>query len=95
MLTVELRVDIGGADFIPHSFLVVTGPDGIARGYGLAPAEHQTLAGAGHIFDDTDHPYTTTTGKLELTPGEYGSLVSFINQCKRSLNPVLARKTKI
>jgi hypothetical protein len=35
MLSVEVRVDTGGSDWIPHTFLVIVGPDGVERGYGL------------------------------------------------------------
>jgi hypothetical protein len=38
MSSIELRVFIGNFDhLIPHTFLVITGPDGVEHGYGLAP----------------------------------------------------------
>ena len=45
MPSIEIRVDIGGSDFIPHTFVVITGSDGQERGYGLAPAIYGTLTG--------------------------------------------------
>jgi hypothetical protein len=47
MYSVEMRVDVGGADGIPHTFIVVTGPDGVERGYGFAPRDPGALAGDG------------------------------------------------
>jgi hypothetical protein len=63
MYTVEMRVDIGGSNGIPHSFLVVTGPDGIENGYGLAPLDPGTLVSDGKIYDDINHEYQATTGE--------------------------------
>jgi len=78
-MSVELRVDVGGADYIPHSFLVVTGPDGIERGYGFAPREGGSLTGDGWIYDDTNHEYSETTGKIPLDDDSYGRLMDYIN----------------
>lgn len=47
--TAQIRVDTGGADFVPHTFLVITQPDGIQFEYGLVPKEHLALSGPGHI----------------------------------------------
>lgn len=37
-ISVEIRYDIGGIDGIPHTFIVITLPDGSEREYGYAPA---------------------------------------------------------
>ena len=66
MNTVELRVDIGGKDLIPHAFLVIVGPDGIERGYGLGPALQGNWKGAGKLYDDTHHEYSASTGTWKL-----------------------------
>lgn len=87
MPSVELRVDTGGSDWIPHSFIVVTGPDGVERGYGLAPREHGTLTGDGKIYDDTNHEYNATTGKLDLSDAEYSRLMDFINRSEQNPPP--------
>jgi hypothetical protein len=80
MMNVELRVDIGGGDFIPHTFIVVTGPDGVERGYGLAPLEHGSLTGSGWIYDDTNHEYSASTGKIPLDVDSYARLSSYIQE---------------
>jgi Ca2+-binding RTX toxin-like protein len=76
MLSVELRVDVTG---IPHSFLVITGPDGIERGYGLVPNNEGRPQSPGNIQDDTQHPYDNTTGKIPLSTEGYNRLVDYIN----------------
>jgi Ca2+-binding RTX toxin-like protein len=85
MFSVELRVDIGGADGIPHSFIVVVGADGVEHGYGFAPLESGTLMGAGKIYDDTYHEYTSTTGKIPLLESDYIRLMEYIRRTE--LNP--------
>ncbi|MDT3718864.1 calcium-binding protein, partial [Pseudomonas oryzihabitans] len=87
MASVELRVDVGGSDYIPHAFLIVTGPDGVERGYGFAPAEHGSLAGSGKIYDDTYHEYNSTTGKLELSSQEYSRLMDYIRESEANPPP--------
>ena len=48
MLSVEMRTYNGGIDvntgalIPPHSFMVVTGPDGLERGYGLGAFKQTT-----------------------------------------------------
>ena len=80
MYSVELRVDTGGNDGRPHSFLVITGPDGIERGYGFAPHQSGESSSAGWIFDDSSHEYNSTTGKLALSLDEYQRLTNYINK---------------
>ena len=81
--TVELRVKtrpgqgenyFSLSSWIPHTFLVVTGPDGNGRGYGLAPAEEGNFSGAGKIYDDTNHRWNSSTGKIEISDEDYQSL---------------------
>jgi len=85
MYSIEMRVDIGGKDGIPHTFIVVTGPDGVERGYGFAPRESGSLTGDGKIYDDTNHEYSQTTGKIPLDADSYGKLMDFIQ--KSTENP--------
>ena len=85
MYSVEMRVDIGGKDGIPHSFIVVTGPDGVERGYGFAPRESGSLTGDGKIYDGTSHEYSQTTGKIPLDADSYGRLMDYIQ--KSTENP--------
>ncbi|MFM5727816.1 calcium-binding protein [Aeromonas veronii] len=75
-MSVELRVDVTG---MPHSFLVIIGPDGIERGVGLAPAIEGEPQSSGKIYDDTSHPYDSSTGKINLTPNEYNRLADYVN----------------
>jgi hypothetical protein len=85
MYSVEMRVDVGGADGIPHTFIVVTGPDGVERGYGFAPRDPGALAGDGKIWDNTGHEYSQTTGKIPLDPDSYMRLMDYIQ--KSTENP--------
>lgn len=39
MTSVEVRVDVGGKDGIPHTFLVVTDENGKESGYELAASQ--------------------------------------------------------
>lgn len=77
MPSVELRVHVSG---VPHSFLIVTGPDGVEHGYGFAPLNHLELQGPGSIHDDTLSPYDSTTGKIELLNEDYNKLVDYISR---------------
>jgi Ca2+-binding RTX toxin-like protein len=79
-LSVELRVDIGGHDYLPHSFLIVTGPDGIERGYGFGPLEDGNMVDYGWIKDNFDHERNTSTGKIPLDVDSYNRLVAYINK---------------
>uniref|UniRef100_UPI0025886FA5 hypothetical protein n=2 Tax=Nitrosomonas TaxID=914 RepID=UPI0025886FA5 len=85
MYSIEMRVDIGGKDGIPHTFIIVTGPDGIERGYGFAPRQPGTFTGDGKIYDDTNHEYNRTTGKISLDVDSYGRLMDYIQ--KSTENP--------
>ncbi|QRR33346.1 hypothetical protein JNX00_17100 [Hydrogenophaga sp. YM1] len=85
MSSIELRVDVGGADWIPHTFIVVTGPDGLERGYGFAPAVSGQLTGEGKIFDDTAHEYSSTTGKIPIDAEGYLRLMEYVE--KSTNNP--------
>ena len=81
--SVQVRVDIGGADYIPHTFLVVTHPNGTVSEYGLVPAAHGTMSGAGRI-DLTGsggvppHEYQFATPATPLTGPQYSALIDFI-----------------
>lgn len=77
MATVEIRVDVVGR---PHTFLYIVGPDGIERGYGLAPRQSGSLAGDGWIYDDTRHEYSATTGPISLSDTEYARLADYVNR---------------
>jgi len=82
--SVELRVDITG---VPHTFLVVTSPDGTVRGYGLAPAENMQLAGPGIIQDDTEHLWDASTGPIPLSLDGYQRLMEYIQRSEENPPP--------
>ena len=82
--SVELRVDIGGTDLIPHTFIIVTDPNGEQRGYGFAPKESHVLQGAGHIYNDLDHEWNkkgqATTGPIPLDANAHNKLNDYIQK---------------
>ena len=90
--TVEIRVDSysssnsTGFDLIPHTFMVITGPDGIERGYGFAP-EQTGLFGDGNVQDDTSHVYDASSGKLSITEDQYSQLMEYINRTSETPPP--------
>lgn len=45
MSSVTMRVDVAGSDGIPHTFLVITQPDGHQTEYGQVPKEGLSLFG--------------------------------------------------
>ena len=81
--TVQIRVDIGGKDGIPHSFLAVTHPDGTVTEYGLVPATHGSMSGPGEI-DLTGiglvepHEYTFASQAASISDTQYANLIGFI-----------------
>lgn len=48
MSSVQIRVDIGGSNGIPHVFIRVEHPDGSTKDYGLVPRDGPT-SGPGDI----------------------------------------------
>jgi hypothetical protein len=75
--TVQLYNDV--SDFPPHTFIVVTGPDGIPHGYGFAPSTPNSPLAPGQVFDNTGHSWDATSGPISLTGAEYSNLAAFIN----------------
>lgn len=45
--TIQIRVDMGGSDGVPHNYLKVTHPDGRQTEYGLVPGEPLSASGVG------------------------------------------------
>lgn len=88
--TVQIRVDFGGSDKIPHTFLEVTNPDGSKVEYGLVPEQQGSPSGKGKI-DETGpgvgkdpHEYDVATPPMDLTPKQYDDLIKEINDSKNS-----------
>jgi len=71
---VEIRVDTFADDALPHTFIVITGPDGVEQGWGFAPAESGQMNDAGWIYDDTNHAYNISSGKMEITESQFNLL---------------------
>ena len=86
MTSVSMRVDVAGEDGIPHTFLVVTHPDGRVLEYGLAP-QVTGLSGPGKIFItglDSDlgrtHEFQFQGPTQQLSDTQYQRLMDDINQ---------------
>ncbi|MDB5814896.1 MAG: hemolysin-type calcium binding protein, partial [Rhodocyclales bacterium] len=84
MPSVEVRVDSGGADGVPHAFIVTTDKFGNEHGFEFAPAEHLNLWGPGKVYDDTNHEYDNSWS-YEITQQQFDDLQGFIYQ--REHNP--------
>ena len=81
--SIQMRIDVGGGDGVPHSFLVVTHSDGSVLEYGLAPAEHLSMSGAGKIdltgFGGVPpHEYTFATEAVSLSDSQYANVLQYI-----------------
>lgn len=81
MPNIELRFDVKGDDWIPHTFIVVTDPSGKETGYGFGPAQEGRMTGDGKVYhDQLGHEFNTTTGKLDITIDQYNSIMDYINR---------------
>src|SRR5882724_4467028 len=78
MSSIEIRTYVTG--FPPHSFIVVTGPDGIEHGFGLVPLTPNSPNDVGHIQDDTDHRWDKSTGKIPLEDWQYQRVMDYIHE---------------
>ena len=78
MPSFEIRNDTSG--LIPHTFIVVTGYDGIPKGWGFYPATSGRANDAGCLLDNTNHFYTSSSGSIQLSGMEYLRLMLFIEQ---------------
>jgi Ca2+-binding RTX toxin-like protein len=64
---------------VPHSFIVISGPNGFKQGYGFAPETEFALFGNGKIANNTNHEFTISTDSISLTPAQYSALAQYIN----------------
>jgi len=85
--SVEVRVDVGGDDLVPHTFVVVTDSNGVEKGFGFGPAEQGVMNGPGKIYDDFRHEYSMTSGKLEITQQQYESLMDYVERSTQNPPP--------
>ncbi|AAF83478.1 hemolysin-type calcium binding protein [Xylella fastidiosa 9a5c] len=83
-ISVEIRYDVGGVDGIPHTFIVITLPDGTEREYGYGPANPGSRSGPGTVFEtgahtkEREHEYNTSSSKHSITLDQYNALMDFI-----------------
>lgn len=84
MASVEIRIDVGGLDGIPHTFIVVTDNNGVSTGYGFAPAESGSLFGPGNVYDDTNHEYQISTDPMDITDQQFQDLMDHINDSRNN-----------
>ncbi|MDP2142563.1 MAG: hypothetical protein Q8J80_00380, partial [Gallionella sp.] len=93
MSSVEIRVNVGditqfsqnGAGvFIPHTFIVVVGPDGTTTTVGFQP-QITGIWGAGEVVDNTGHEYDTTSQPIQITDQQYRDLMGYID--RTMINP--------
>ncbi|MFM7363743.1 MAG: hypothetical protein ACKO11_04410, partial [Cuspidothrix sp.] len=83
--SVQMMIDIGGSDGLPHTFLLITDKNGKTTEYGFAPLQENTMSGPGKIYitgtNSTDnHEYHFATTKQLLTDSQYANLMTYINQ---------------
>lgn len=88
----EIRSFVGAItddpnDMIPHTFILVQGPDKEIKGYGFAPLEPGKLESNGFIYDDTRHLSTNSSGKMELSEAQYINLMSYIEKTSATPPP--------
>jgi Ca2+-binding RTX toxin-like protein len=77
--SVEVRVDSGRTNVIPHAFIVLTDEFRNQQGYGFAPSKNLDLWGPGIILDNTNHPYDNHWS-YDLSQEQYDDLTSYIFQ---------------
>ena len=78
-LSVDVRIDFGSKNGVPHAFIVLTDEFGNQQGYGFAPSKNLDLWGPGIILDNTNHPYDNHWS-YDLSQEQYDDLTSYIFQ---------------
>ncbi|WP_279361525.1 calcium-binding protein [Xanthomonas sacchari] len=85
---IEVRYDIGGSDNIPHTFFVITNPDGTQKEYGFAPSVGGKPWGDGKVYEtgkgteEGEHEYQGSSSKVAITDAQYGKIMDFINSTR-------------
>jgi hypothetical protein len=86
MSSVTMRVDIGGSNGVPHTFIVVTHPDGRQTEYGFVPREGLSPFGPGNIdvtgpgVNKDPHESSFNGPTQDLTDAQYQNMMEFINR---------------
>jgi len=86
--SVQVRIDVLGNDYLPHTFLAVVHPDGSITEYGLVPRGEtltERISGPGRIDITGDgimptHEYQYAGDVQPLTQQQYEQLMTRINQ---------------
>ncbi|WP_081044447.1 hypothetical protein [Xylella fastidiosa] len=80
-ISIEIRYDIFGGDGIPHTFIVITLPNGSEREYGYGPAQSGSLRGPGAVFEtglhtkEGRHENNGRSSKYSITADQYNALM--------------------
>lgn len=77
--TIQAMTDTSG---VPHTFYLLTAPDGTKHGYGLGPEDEFSPIDDGKIYNDTDHPHDADGGAGDphlMTPEEYAAVAAAID----------------
>ncbi len=83
---VEVRAYAGSLDGDPpHTFFVLTGPDGIEHEWGFGPVD--SLNGPGVVYEDFKHAYHQTSGPMEVSEAEYLRLQEYIQTTQANPPP--------
>ncbi|MBR6026672.1 MAG: hypothetical protein IK065_03630 [Neisseriaceae bacterium] len=93
---IALRVDVGGDDHIPHTFVVLY-KNGEAIGYGFGPEESGKLISYGKIYKDWDsensrsenHEYQIEIKRTSLSEEQYNDALTYIRN-SQDKTPVYA-----
>ncbi|HHW4678104.1 MAG TPA: hypothetical protein ACQGQH_01205 [Xylella sp.] len=84
----EINYDIGGVDGIPHTLIVVTGPDGIEHEYGYGPVNGGSLSGLGKVFETgahtkgDEHEFKASSSNYDISLDQYNALMRFIESTR-------------
>ena len=73
MPTYEIRVDVGGSNLLPHTFIVLDDGNGNTEAWGFEP-HPSGLWNSGAVVENVGHEYQFSTGKIEITSGQFDSL---------------------
>ena len=85
MSTIEIRnnTQIG----VPHTWIIVAGPDGVSRGWGFYPATNGSPNDAGTIMDDTRHEWTSSTEPIDISDEAYQRIEDYVNESRANPPP--------
>ena len=65
---------------IPHTFLMIHGPNGYVQGWGFYPNQHGVPIAPGQLKDNTDHRWNKGTDPIALNIDQYNNLLNYITE---------------